>query len=307
MTVRASRSMSRDLAEQDPGVALAGQHLARRRGDLALGEDAGRHLVEQRLEEVVGGLRDHRHVDVGAPQRLGAEEPAEAGTDHDDPVPVCGTRCVLSVFTSDITSDCSRTSPVDDHSGRRLFGHTAPGRCRSTARVRPARWAGDPLRPRRDRHRLGQHHRDQAVRRTGGWRSSRRALFGGTCLNVGCIPTKMFVFPADLARAAQDASRPRRRHVVRRSALAGDPRPHLRPDRPDRRRAARAYRQRLPNIDLYEGHCHVRRRPHPHVSLGGRHGEQITADQIVIAAGSRVTVARHRRAGRGRSSTPATR
>ena len=26
-----------------------------------------------------------------------------------------------------------------------------------------------------------------------------RGTFGGTCLNVGCIPTKMFVYPADLA------------------------------------------------------------------------------------------------------------
>ena len=24
--------------------------------------------------------------------------------------------------------------------------------------------------------------------------------FGGTCLNVGCIPTKMYVYPAELAR-----------------------------------------------------------------------------------------------------------
>jgi mycothione reductase len=31
--------------------------------------------------------------------------------------------------------------------------------------------------------------------------------FGGTCLNVGCIPTKMFVRPADLARAREDAAR----------------------------------------------------------------------------------------------------
>ena len=45
-----------DLAEEHPGVLLAGEDLAGRRGDLALGEDAGRHLVEQRLEEVVGGL-----------------------------------------------------------------------------------------------------------------------------------------------------------------------------------------------------------------------------------------------------------
>ncbi|MDO5500910.1 MAG: mycothione reductase [Propionibacteriaceae bacterium] len=31
--------------------------------------------------------------------------------------------------------------------------------------------------------------------------------FGGTCLNVGCIPTKMFVRPADLAAAHEDAAR----------------------------------------------------------------------------------------------------
>ncbi|PKQ32315.1 MAG: mycothione reductase [Actinobacteria bacterium HGW-Actinobacteria-2] len=29
--------------------------------------------------------------------------------------------------------------------------------------------------------------------------------FGGTCLNVGCIPTKMFVYPADLAQLARHA------------------------------------------------------------------------------------------------------
>ncbi|GAB3247757.1 mycothione reductase [Alteromonas gracilis] len=32
-------------------------------------------------------------------------------------------------------------------------------------------------------------------------------LFGGTCLNVGCIPTKMFVHPADIVRDAQDGPR----------------------------------------------------------------------------------------------------
>lgn len=31
------------------------------------------------------------------------------------------------------------------------------------------------------------------------------SLFGGTCLNVGCIPTKGFVHPADLARHARNA------------------------------------------------------------------------------------------------------
>ncbi len=34
-----------------------------------------------------------------------------------------------------------------------------------------------------------------------------RGTFGGTCLNVGCIPSKMFVLPADLALAASGSSR----------------------------------------------------------------------------------------------------
>jgi mycothione reductase len=34
-----------------------------------------------------------------------------------------------------------------------------------------------------------------------------RGLFGGTCLNVGCIPTKMFVHPADLAHEASHSER----------------------------------------------------------------------------------------------------
>src|SRR3954453_2939284 len=34
-----------------------------------------------------------------------------------------------------------------------------------------------------------------------------RGTFGGTCLNVGCIPTKMFVHAAALASEASDSSR----------------------------------------------------------------------------------------------------
>ena len=30
--------------------------------------------------------------------------------------------------------------------------------------------------------------------------------FGGTCLNVGCIPTKMYAYPAALAAAGSDAA-----------------------------------------------------------------------------------------------------
>ena len=33
------------------------------------------------------------------------------------------------------------------------------------------------------------------------------AIFGGTCLNVGCIPTKMFVYTANIAHWARDSAR----------------------------------------------------------------------------------------------------
>ncbi len=38
-----------------------------------------------------------------------------------------------------------------------------------------------------------------------GWKIAmvERGIFGGTCLNVGCIPSKMFVLPADLAETAR--------------------------------------------------------------------------------------------------------
>ena len=33
------------------------------------------------------------------------------------------------------------------------------------------------------------------------------STFGGTCLNVGCIPTKMYVYPADLAEGVRTGGR----------------------------------------------------------------------------------------------------
>jgi hypothetical protein len=59
-------------------------------GDVALGEDSGRHLVEQRLEEMVIGAVDHRDLDRHALQSAGGEEPSKPTTDNYDPVPVTG-------------------------------------------------------------------------------------------------------------------------------------------------------------------------------------------------------------------------
>jgi mycothione reductase len=116
-------------------------------------------------------------------------------------------------------------------------------------------------------------------------------LFGGTCLNVGCIPTKMFVYPADLARNAQHAPA-----LGVDTSFDGARWPDIR-DRIFGRidpiaQSGEDYRRRLPNIDVYGAHCtfvddHTIT---VHSGEGGR-GEMITADQVVIAAGGRVEVA----------------
>jgi hypothetical protein len=68
-------------AEPDVDVLLLAQHLADRRRDLALGQDPGRDLIEQRLEQVVRGAVDQRDLDRRVPQRPGREQPAEPRPD----------------------------------------------------------------------------------------------------------------------------------------------------------------------------------------------------------------------------------
>src|SRR4029077_19781994 len=79
-------------------------------------------------------------------------------------------------------------------------------------------------------------------------------LFGGTCLNVGCIPTKMFVYPADLARGARQAPR-----LGVDTSYDGAHWPEIR-DRIFGRidpieHSGRRYRQSLHHVDVYEDHC----------------------------------------------------
>jgi mycothione reductase len=113
-----------------------------------------------------------------------------------------------------------------------------------------------------------------------------KGTFGGTCLNVGCIPTKMFVYPADLALAASEGDRlgvethlDRVRWAEIRDRVFGhiDPISH----------AGRHWRaDENENVTLFEGHA---RFVDAHTIDTGT-GEQITADQIVIAAGARPVV-----------------
>lgn len=107
--------------------------------------------------------------------------------------------------------------------------------------------------------------------------------FGGTCLNVGCIPTKMFVYPATIAEDAADASR----YNVS-TTYGGVDWSALQKRIFDRIDAiesgGREYRSgdRQPNITVVPEHVHFTGEK----TVVTASGEEITADRIVIAAGA---------------------
>ena len=107
--------------------------------------------------------------------------------------------------------------------------------------------------------------------------------FGGTCLNVGCIPTKMFVYPATIAEQAADA----RRYNVTTDFHSVDWAALQKRifDRVDAIEAGgRDYRSgdRQPNVSVVAEHVHFTAAK----TVRTASGEEITADRIVIAAGA---------------------
>ncbi|HRB04665.1 MAG TPA: FAD-dependent oxidoreductase, partial [Ilumatobacteraceae bacterium] len=116
-----------------------------------------------------------------------------------------------------------------------------------------------------------------------GWRIAmiERGLFGGTCLNRGCIPSKMLIYPADLAEHARDNER----YGIRTQFLGADwpAIVHRVFGRIDPiAEGGREYRHSLPNVDVYEHSAHF---------VGERELEvghtRIRGERIVIAAGAR--------------------
>ena len=73
-----------DLREQHLDVRLPAQDPADRRRDVAGRQRRHRHLIEQRLEDVMVAAVEDRHADARAPQRAGGIEAAEAAADDDD-------------------------------------------------------------------------------------------------------------------------------------------------------------------------------------------------------------------------------
>ena len=114
--------------------------------------------------------------------------------------------------------------------------------------------------------------------------------FGGTCLNVGCIPTKMYVYPADLAASPQQA-----KELGVDLELVDVRWPDIR-DRIFGRidpisSGGRDWRASRPNVTLYEQRA---RFVGDHELLlearDGRPATTITADRFVLANGSRAVV-----------------
>ena len=117
-----------------------------------------------------------------------------------------------------------------------------------------------------------------------------RDVFGGTCLNRGCIPSKMFVLPADVALAADT------------SAKLGIHTEFIDADWPTIRdrifgridpisAGGREYRATgTPNVTLIEGTARFTGDKTFRIDGGEKDGCTITAPRVLIAAGSRPTI-----------------
>jgi mycothione reductase len=117
-----------------------------------------------------------------------------------------------------------------------------------------------------------------------------QGVFGGTCLNVGCIPTKMFVYSAGVAQSIREAARfgidahvddVRWGDIVSRVFGRIDP----------LALGGENYRRSSPNIEVFASHTRFGpTRPDGRYTLRTDDGDEFTADQVVIAAGSRAVI-----------------
>ncbi|MCG5433785.1 mycothione reductase [Mycobacterium sp. MYCO198283] len=117
-----------------------------------------------------------------------------------------------------------------------------------------------------------------------------QGTFGGTCLNVGCIPTKMFVYAAEVAAHVRDAARfgvdahldgVRWPDIVSRVFGRIDPLGD----------AGERYRRAAANVTVFDSHTRFgTSRPDDGYALLTAAGDEFTATQVVLAAGSRIVV-----------------
>ncbi|WP_020657554.1 mycothione reductase [Amycolatopsis benzoatilytica] len=120
-----------------------------------------------------------------------------------------------------------------------------------------------------------------------------KGVFGGTCLNVGCIPTKMFVYAADVAATPAGSSRfgvdeeltavrwpDIRDRIFGRIDPIAEGGAEYRKNHEDNR-----------NVDVYQGEGRFTGKKELSVSFAdGRPAEVLTADRFVLAAGGRPVI-----------------
>lgn len=118
-----------------------------------------------------------------------------------------------------------------------------------------------------------------------------RDVFGGTCLNKGCIPSKMFVFAAEIAEHAA-LTGPR---LGLDTTFNGADWPAIR-DRVFGRidpiaEGGRRYRsEEQENVTVYAGSARFTGERTVSVTIPGQQDAIVSADQVVLAAGARVWV-----------------
>ena len=116
-------------------------------------------------------------------------------------------------------------------------------------------------------------------------------VYGGTCLNVGCIPTKMFVYASEVAEIARHGARLGVHSkvdsvdwpgIVERVFGRIDP----------LSQGGKEYRvDRCENITVYDSHVEFDGRDDDgRYRLVTRDGDTVLADEVVLAAGSRAVI-----------------
>ncbi len=112
-----------------------------------------------------------------------------------------------------------------------------------------------------------------------------RGVFGGTCLNRGCIPSKMLVMPANRVREAAEASElgvhfepPRVDWPSIRDRTFGRIDPIA--------AGGEAYRRSMANVTLFRGDARFIGERAVRVTAADGSTTEVTADQIILAAGA---------------------
>ena len=189
----------------------------------------------------------------------------------------------------DVFLSLSRTAPGGLPRAGQLAGLTTWRRITERDTIRTGLDRG-PLRPRDHRNRFGQHafstERYADMKRVA---ICEQGVFGGTCLNVGCIPTKMFVYAAEVAESTRDSARYGVDAHVDERALGRHRVAGVRPHRPDRARRGELQAHPAQRRGVRQPHPVRPTQPDGRYALRTDDGDEFTADKVVIAAGSRAS------------------